>query len=69
MTRKRFIRVLRGAGMTSYGIRILLTLREFDPQDYADILDQIRDSVRTCYQKHGTPLPKELRIGGNDSCA
>ncbi len=69
MTRKRFIRVLRGAGMTSYGIRILLMFREFDPQAYADILDQIGGCVRACYQKHGTPLPKELRIGGNDSCA
>ena len=61
MTRKRLIRILRGAGMTTNGIAILMLIKRIQGNDNAEVVDQCRDSIRECYRKHGTPLPRELR--------
>ena len=61
MTRKRFIRLLRGARMTDYHVNAMLACRNIDKRDYAGIIEEIKNSMAMCYTIHGTPLPKELR--------
>lgn len=61
MTRKRFIRILRGAQMTTWHVNVMTAIQRYDRTDYADIVNQIKDSLADCYTMHGTPLPKELR--------
>ena len=61
MTRKRFIRLLRGARMTDYHVNVMTAIQRCDHTDYADIVNQIKGGLAVCYTIHGTPLPKELR--------
>lgn len=61
MTRKRLIRIMRGAGLPTNGIAILMLIKRIQGNDNAEVIDQCRDSIRECYRKHGTPLPRELR--------
>lgn len=61
MTRKRFIRLLRGAQMTTFHVNVMTAIQRCDHTDYADIVNQIKGGLADCYTMHGTPLPKELR--------
>ncbi len=61
MTRKRMIRILRGAGMTTDGVNIMLAFKRINNDDNAVVISKCRDSIRECYRKHGTLLPRELR--------
>lgn len=61
MTRKRLIRILRGAGMTTYGINVMLAIKRIGNDDNAEVINQCRNSIRKIYREHGTPLPRELR--------
>lgn len=61
MTRKRFIRILRGAQMTTWHVNVMMAVQRYNHDEYTYILNQIKDSLAVCYMIHGTPLPKELR--------
>ena len=62
MTRRRFIRILRGAGLEEYGINLVLLVKKYDRQNtYIDVINILKDSLVDGYNSHGTPLPKELR--------
>lgn len=62
MTRKRFIRILRGAGLDNYRVNWVLFVKKFDRQNtYIDVINILKDKIVDGYNSHGTPLPKELR--------
>lgn len=61
MTRKRYIRILRGCDINESLIELNVTAAQCTNTPYAEVICAQADTIISYYRLEGTPLPKELR--------
>lgn len=61
MTKKRYIRILRGCGIRESTIELNLIAAQCTNTPYADVISAQADALIGYYRGLSTPLPRELR--------